>query len=89
MLNGQACLKVTAYYGIWEAYQNIKSINSIGYSDFIFKFKAKITHEWIKGCFPLGGIFRAERNSLLYFCITVWLDCPRQRKIPLRAENSA
>jgi hypothetical protein len=48
-----------------------------------------------KGCFPLGGIFRAERNFSLSlpspwpFLISSTREITRQRKIPLRAQNSA
>ena len=42
-----------------------------------------------KGRFPLGGIFRAERNFSLSFLISSTREIIRQRKIPLRAENSA
>ena len=33
----------------------------------------------VKGCFPLGGNFRAERNSLLYFPL-VSLDCAQDKE---------
>jgi hypothetical protein len=39
-----------------------------------------------KGCFPLGGIFRAERNFFLSFLISPTREITRQRKIPLRAQ---
>jgi hypothetical protein len=42
-----------------------------------------------KGRFPLGGIFRAERNFSLSFLISSTQELTRQRKIPLLAENSA
>ena len=42
-----------------------------------------------KGCFPLGGIFRAQRNFSLFVSSQAELIEKRQRKIALRAENSA
>ena len=42
----------------------------------------------LKGRFPLGGIFHAERNFSLSFLIRPTREITRQRKIPLRAENS-
>ena len=42
-----------------------------------------------KGRFPLGGIFRSERNLSLSFLISSTREITRQRKIPLRAEYSA
>ena len=42
-----------------------------------------------KGCFPLGGIFRAQRNFCLFASSQAELIEKRQRKIALRAENSA
>jgi hypothetical protein len=39
--------------------------------------------------FPLGGILRAERNLSLSFLISSTREITRQRKIPLRAQNSA
>jgi hypothetical protein len=37
---------------------------------------------------PLGGILRAERNFSLSFLISSTREITRQRKIPLRAQNS-
>jgi hypothetical protein len=42
-----------------------------------------------KACFPLGGILRAERNFSLSFLISSTREITRQRKNPLRAQNSA
>ena len=42
-----------------------------------------------KAGFPLGGILRAERNFSLSFLISSTREITRQRKIPLRAQNSA
>ena len=42
-----------------------------------------------KACFPLGGILRVERNFSLSFLISSTREITRQRKIPLRAQNSA
>ena len=42
-----------------------------------------------QGCFPLGGIFRAQRNFSLFVSSQAELIEKRQRKIALRAENSA
>jgi hypothetical protein len=39
----------------------------------------------LKGHFPLGGIFCAERNFSLSFLISSTREITRQRKIPLRA----
>jgi hypothetical protein len=41
------------------------------------------------GRFSLGGILRAERNLSLSFLISSTREIARQRKIPLRAQNSA
>ena len=43
----------------------------------------------IKGCFPPGGIFRAQRNFSLFVSSQAGLIEKRQRKIALCAENSA
>ena len=44
----------------------------------------------LKGCFPLGGIFRAQRNFSLFVSSQAELIEKRQlKKIVLRAENSA
>ena len=42
-----------------------------------------------KGCFPLGGIFRAQRIFSLFVSSQTELIGKRQRKIALRAENYA
>jgi hypothetical protein len=42
-----------------------------------------------KAGFPLGGILRVERNLSLSFLISSTQEITRQRKIPLRAQNSA
>ena len=42
-----------------------------------------------KGCFPLSGIFRAERNFSLSSSNQFCLRAHVQRRIPLRAEYSA
>jgi hypothetical protein len=42
-----------------------------------------------KAGFPLGEILRAERNFTLSFLISSTREITRQRKIPLRAQNSA
>ena len=42
-----------------------------------------------KGCFPLGGIFRAQRNFSLFVSSQAELIEKRQIKIALRAKNSA
>ena len=42
-----------------------------------------------KAGFPLGRILRAERNFSLSFLISSTREITGQRKIPLRAENSA
>ena len=42
-----------------------------------------------KGCFPLGGIFRAQRNFSSFVSSQAELIGKRQRKIALCAENSA
>ena len=43
----------------------------------------------LSGCFPLGGIFRAQRIFSLFVISQAELIEKRQRKIALRAENSA
>ena len=45
-------------------------------------------YSMIKGCFPLGGIFHAQRNFSLYFFYKFCLRAHKQRKIVLRTENS-
>jgi hypothetical protein len=52
----------------------------------LFYFKLD---NWYKAGFPLGGILRAERNLSLSFLISSTREITRQRKIPLRAQNSA
>ena len=42
-----------------------------------------------KAGFPLGGILRAERNFSLSCDFSGGTNEKRQRKIPLRAQNSA
>ena len=44
---------------------------------------------FLSGCFPLGGNFRAQRNFSLFVSSQAELIEKRQRKIALRAENSA
>jgi hypothetical protein len=39
--------------------------------------------------FPLGGILRTEQNFSLPFLISSTQEITRQRKSPLRAQNSA
>ena len=42
-----------------------------------------------RGSFPLSGIMRAERNCWLFLRFGAELMWAKQRKIPLRAQNSA
>jgi hypothetical protein len=42
----------------------------------------------VKGHFPLGGIFRVERNFSLSFLIISTREITRQKKIPLSAQNA-
>ena len=59
--------------------------NNIAYGPYVIY----IPIACLKGCFPLGGIFRAQRNFSLFVSSQAELIGKRQRKIALRAENFA
>ena len=61
----------------------------ISYKMCAVKVRNAKLRNYLKGRFPLGGILRAERNFSLSFLISSTREITGQRKIPLRAQNSA
>jgi hypothetical protein len=71
------------------AFNCVKLTFLLGYFDWTRYINVKPVFAHSKAGFPLGGILRAQRKFSLSFLISSTREITRQRKIPLRTQNSA